>query len=643
MRPSEDGSQTLWQSRGLITTSEDPSSPCSADDDRPVRTRAIAWTVVAVILVECLYALWTASRGYFWQDDFIDLQALHQLGFGGRLLEQPVFGHFVPGFTFVDYLVSLIVPYQWWLIVLIEVILFGLSLILLDRLLANLFGPSWLCVALVAVAGASFSLVPSLVWWATALEYLVAIPATLLACTFHVRYLRSGRIRHAVFAGIALAVGFAFYDGLFVSVLFIVLMTVLFWPVAPGLHGVIRTLTVYARAWVCYGVPVVLELGWRFAHHGLYLTGGSATASQALGFVGLSWTQTLIPLTFGVDVWLLPSHAERVLAGLLGQILFVAFVVGTIWRRRSAWRAWVLLGSTFFVGAALVGVTRAGTYGPGDAGDVKYVALDAFFLVVAVGLALLPVRPLAEEPPIVPARAVAASGRIRSSLLTTRPAMFRTLVVLLVLAVAFVYGTALVSDQDRDSESVGSHASHVFFANFASSWAARTSTTSHAFLWDTEINSGIVTRAFFPFDTASITVGRLHPEIRFDEWGGTGFLLRSDGSVVRATAVTRARGLIGERPACADPQHRTGRIVVELGHRLHAASRWFGLVSYRSAARAVATQSDGTTVIFPKGDGTLITAFPPGPLGSAEWRLQNGGSVCVTGLEIVLPEPAGTP
>ena len=333
---------------GLSNTVKTTASPSITEDDRPVRSRAIAWSVAAVIVVECLYAWWTASCGFFWQDDFIDLQALHQLGFGGRLLEQPVFGHFIPGFTLVDYLLSLLVPYQWWLVVLIEVALFAVSLILLDRLLATLFGSSWLCVALIAVAGASFSLVPSLVWWATALEYLVAIPATLLACLFHVRYLQSGQVRNAVFGGVALAVGFAFYDGLFVSVLFIVLMTVLFWPAGPGLHGIVQTVAVHPRAWVCYGVPVALELGWRFAHHGLYVTGGSATAGQALGFVGLSWTQTLIPLTFGVDLWVLSAHAERAVAGLLGQVLFIGFVVGTILRRRSAWRAWVLLGSTFF-------------------------------------------------------------------------------------------------------------------------------------------------------------------------------------------------------------------------------------------------------------------------------------------------------
>jgi hypothetical protein len=623
---------------GLNTTIKDPASPSASGDDRRVRTRPMAWSVVAVIFVECLYALWTASRGYFWQDDFIDLQALRQLGFGRRLLEQPVFGHFIPGFNFVDYLVSMIVPYPWWLIVLLEVSLFGLSLFLLHHLLTTLFGSTWVGVALVAVAGASFSLVPSLVWWATGLEYLVAIPATLLACIFHVRYLRTGQVRNAVFGGVSIAVGFAFYDGFFVSVLFIVLMTLLIWPVGPGLHGLFQTFAAHSRAWVCYAIPVALELGWRFAHPGIYITGGSATLTQVLAFVGLSWTQTFVPLVFGVDAWVLPAHGERIFAGLLGQTLLVAFVVGTVLRKRSAWRAWVLIGSTFLVSATLVGATRAGTYGPGDASDVKYVALDAFFLVIAVGFALLPVRPLSSSPTVI-VQAESADSQNRTA--TARPAWLRTLIVLTVLAVLVVYGTALLFDQNRDSESVGSHASHGYFANFSASWPSGTAATSHAFLWNTEINPRVVTPTFYPYDTASLTVGRLHPEIRFDEWGGTGYLLRSDGSVVRATAVTQARGLVGERTACANPQRRAGKVEVRLDHPLNKAKQWFGLISFQSATGAVATQSDGATVVFPKGGGTLITAFPPTPLDSVAWSLQPGASVCITGFRVVLPEPLG--
>ena len=304
----------------------------------------------------------------------------------------------------------------------------------------------------------------------------------------------------------------------------------------------------------------------------------------------------------------------------------------TLARRRSAWRAWVLLGCTFFAGAALVGITRAGAYGPGDASDVKYVALDAFFLVIAVGFALLPVR----------ATVQAESAGSQRTLRTARSVWFPFLVAFALLAVVLAYGTALVFDQSRDHESVGSHASRQFFATFATSWATRAARTNSPFLWDTEINPRVVTQALFPYDTASVTVGRLHPQIQFDRWGGTGFLLRADGSVVRATAVTQANGLIHQQTGCADPQHPTGKIVITLRHRLTAAKELFGLVSYRSTTGAVATQADGTTIVIPRGRGTLITVFSSGPLDRLELSVQPRSTVCVTGLKVVLPEPAGS-
>jgi hypothetical protein len=103
--------------------------------------------------------------------------------------------------------------------------------------------------------------------------------------------------------------------------------------------------------------------------------------------------------------------------------------------------------------------------------------------------------------------------------------------------------------------------------------------------------------------------------------------------------VTQARGLVGDRTACANPRRGAGKVVVTLDHPLNMAKQWFGLVSFQSATGAVATQSGGATVVFPKGGGTLITSFPPAPLSSVVWSLQPGASVCITGLRVVLPKP----
>ena len=243
---------------------------CEANTARASRTggSALLWTMMAVVVAETLYVAWIAARGYFYQDDFVDLQLTKQLGLDGRLLEQPIFGHFIPGYTFVDFIVSSITPYRWQIVEATDVLLVAASLLLLYRLLVNLLGATWITVALVVMAGASFSLVPSLVWWASGLQF-VAIPASILAIDGQVRFLQTGRVRHVVFGGIALTVALAFYDGAVSTALFVLLMTLLIWPAGPGFRGATQVLVRYWPAWICFGIPVAFDLGWRFTHHAL--------------------------------------------------------------------------------------------------------------------------------------------------------------------------------------------------------------------------------------------------------------------------------------------------------------------------------------------------------------------------------------
>ncbi len=599
----------------------------------------LSGTVAGVIVIESLYVLWTASRGYFFQDDFLDLALARQLGFNGRLLEQPIFGHFVPGYNAVNYLVSFRTPYQWPIIETADVLLFALSLFLLHRLLVTLFGPTWVGVILVALASASFSFVPSVVWWASGLQQLVAIPAVLLAVLCHVHYLSTGRVRHAVCGGLALAIGLAFYDGTLVGVLFIVLMTLLFWPAGPGLRGALRTVVVNWRAWLCYGVPVAFDLVWRFSHNALYATPPLPHPGDAIQFISLSWTQTFVPLAFGLDTWLLPSHLDRLIAGVVGQIGLVVFVVWTIYRRRVAGRAWAMFGVTFLASTSLVGLTRVSMFGPGDASDVRYVTLAVYLFVISVGLALMPLQerlddtksiavPMgSRERAKIPRHAAIAGRRVRSAII----------VIPVVCIAIVVYGTLLIFDQRHDLVVQEDLGSHQFFSKFAASWPPVGST--HPFLWDSEVDPVVVSGAFYPYDTAAFTVGKLNPKVRFDSWGGEGYLLRPDGSVVRAVPATWATGILPASGVCVAAGAKPASIPVVLNHAVKR-QQTFGVISYQSTTGAVATESGGATVRFPKGSGTLLTSFPPVALPSVEWVIPPQKHLCVTAFRIVIPEPS---
>ena len=81
-----------------------------------------------------------------------------------------MFGHFIPGYNLVDYLVSSFTPYRWPIVEVAEVLVFATNLVLLYLVMKLLFGGRWQIVPLVALAGASFSMIPSIDWWASGLR-----------------------------------------------------------------------------------------------------------------------------------------------------------------------------------------------------------------------------------------------------------------------------------------------------------------------------------------------------------------------------------------------------------------------------------------------------------------------------------------
>ena len=586
------------------------------------RTGLLSGTVAGVIVVESLYVLWSASRGFFFQDDFVDLALVKQLGFNGRMLEQPIFGHFIPGYNAVNYLVVSRTPYQWPMIEAADVLLFALSLFLLHRLLMTLFGPTWIGVVLVALAGASFSFIPSIIWWASGLEQLVAIPAVLLAILCHVRYLSSGRLRHALYGSLALAIGLAFYDGTLVGALFIVLMTVLFWPMRPGLRGILRTLFAHWRAWLCYAVPIALDLGWRFTHNSLYATPPLPSPGQALQFISLSWTQTFVPLMFGLDAWSLPSHLERFMAGAIGQVALVVFVVWTIHRRSTAGRAWVLFGVTFVATTCLVGLTRVSLFGPGDASDVRYVTLGVYLFVISFGLALLPLRnrsvasasvaePVgASEPTSSPGHAEPARRRLTTWIIVV-PAL---------CAVLVGYGALLVFDQSRDFVVQDDHAARQFLGIrrvLASSRLDASLPVGHR-----SGPCGGLT-GLLPIRHRGVHGREAPPGGALRCLGAAGLrCLRSDGSVVRALPTTRATGVLplcrGLHGHCGHADERRGSS--EPCDPSSAVVRR-DLIPERHGRRVCRVR--GRNGPFPQGQRNALDQLPPrcpllGRVGGAE-------------------------
>jgi hypothetical protein len=276
---------------------------------------------------------------------------------------------------------------------------------------------------------------------------------------------------------------------------------------------------------------------------------------------------------------------------------------------------------------------------------VRYVTIDVFFFVIAAALALRPARTRAyrAEPPSVTDLALSGRGAAPRHVrpLRRRPVALSLLIGLLCVALG-LYGSALHFDQQRYQLVVGSHSMRQFFQNFSTSWDEVESTADHPYLWDSEIDARVILPSFFPFDTASLTVGKLHTGIPFDQWWGSGYLVQPDGTVAPAVAVTKATGVLPPSgKACVTMGAATGSINIPLDHPLQSGVRWFGILSYTSTTTVTAAETSGSLVRIRSGSGTVITEYSPVPLSSVELTLPAPSDVCITGFRIVVPVASG--
>ena len=588
--------------------------------------------LAGVVVAASSYAVWVIVKSYFFQDDFVDLPVAHRYGVGAKLLQYPIFGHFVPGYNLVNYWVASAVPYQWWRVLLFEGFFVVLGLVLLAVLARLLVGEGWLMVGIVAFGGTWFALLPSLAWWASGLEQVVAIPAVLLVLIAQVCWLESRRWFWLPIAFCAMAVAVSFYDGALVSALFVAASVCLFWPAGPRISGALRGLV---RAWPLLAVvalPTAADLAWRFSHPKLYTSPVAPTLGVLLRFLQLSWTHTMVPLVGGLDTWLVGSRGLRGAAIITGQLVFVGLLVASLLWRRRAWRAWAVFGVCFLANALLVGISRAGLFGADVASDVRYVAARRH-LPGGGGRLFASGRPrtVPEEQPAHPQPLhSAATNRPRSTVL-------RGAVAAVAVAAAVAYLGALNFDRRHQFVIQGAQGSRQEFGSLASSWARVHAADRNAFVWDTAVSPDFVSTIFFPYNTVGWTLAKVTSGVVLDQVSGSGYVVGVDGQLHRAEPHVVTSAVVPEGGACLTTADRPGGLVVQLARPL-GPRRWFGRISYSSTTGALAYESGGTFVRFRKGAGQLITTFPPVAVSAVSWTLPAHSQLCVYGLDMLVPK-----
>jgi hypothetical protein len=397
-RPAEGGpaGQSAQNWRTVLSRE---STPGPQDVSEWFRAKGVTVTAVTLMAIELVWMAALLAHSYFEQDDYHSLDWALTHGFTWSYLMRVESGHMLPLGYAIIWVMARVSLYNWplaWLSILAFLVAACLALL---RMLRTLFGnrPTILVPFLVYVF--SPLALAAIAWGMLAFEVLPLELALFMAVDAHVRYLRSGRLRHVLAAAGWLLLGLAAMDkGALVPLVLFALTSAFFvegrWAVAA-----IRALRRYWLAWVLYGglaagYSVIFAIQLRGSAVQPAAPGAASFTSLASTMVG----STLIPgalggpwrwLPFGFAVANPPAALQQ-----LSWAVAALIVLASCWYRTRAWRAWaILFGWVLAADILPIALGRLGLLPASLLGlESRYVTDATPMLALCVGLAFLPLE-----------------------------------------------------------------------------------------------------------------------------------------------------------------------------------------------------------------------------------------------------------
>jgi hypothetical protein len=368
---------------------------------RWIRTNPVILAGVVLIVAQLCWKAYLLSRFYFRQDDFLLLDRALAHGLSLNYLFSFSGGHLRPAGLVLFWLVTRLSPYDWLLASALTIAALAAAGVLMLRLLLILFGrrPAILIPLIIflftplTLAGLSF--------WTTVTDWL-PLQLTVLAATYsHVRYVRSGRIRHVVAAAAWLGAGLLFdVQGALVPLVLFALTSAYLVP-GRWLAAARQTLKSFWRAWTIYGVLTAAYLV-------LFLVKLQTSSQQPISPRHVSSVVSLaanmlrvgfVPAAVGGPWrWFVPGGdygfaAEIPVVTQVTWVLAALIVGASLWYRRHALRSWLILaGWLLLADFGPVAIARLTELPASLLGaDTYYLADSAPILAICVGLAFWPV------------------------------------------------------------------------------------------------------------------------------------------------------------------------------------------------------------------------------------------------------------
>lgn len=383
------------------------------------RSRVTA-AALALVAAQMVLHVWITSGSWFEWDDYIFLADVARGDADAGWLLHTHFGLFMPvSFSLVSMIGG--AGLSWAAVATQMLVLQLVASLACWWMLRTVFGDRLRILVPLAFYLFSPMSVVSGVWWSVAINQLPHQIAIFGAVGFHVRYARTGRLRHAAAATAMLVLGVGSYVKAPLIVLVLVGVSACWFTSGSG-RARLRSWWRSWPAWTMYGVTVAVYVAvwWSrqtapLPRQACELPGvmsRSIVESVGTGLMGgpLSWrlwtggvdpvlaSSSCAPLAYRGDrSFLIGGPPQSLVSPSLGLVvlswLLVTGLVLYVWSRyRHAVVSLWWLVPYVLVSAVLVHLGRAGTFGAGvSAYEIRYFADVPAVMALAIGGAVMPV------------------------------------------------------------------------------------------------------------------------------------------------------------------------------------------------------------------------------------------------------------
>lgn len=625
-----------------VPPDSEPLLPSAVRDPFARATRAVRPLDAAAALLLTFHLtllLWTAGRGGPYRDDF-RLQSMS--------VEQPLIewlfsspgSHFAPLPRLIIASQATFAPWDVGVATATTIALFAAQGIVMWLLLIELIGPRRDLLAIFLVYCLSPIFIPSAGWWTQAVTLTPASVGMLATLLFLTKYWRTQQVRYELAAWASYAVGLLSWEKALLTLPVAVMLVLLFLAPGPTWPERLRATLQLRRFWA--GMALLTAAHLVYYVLGPFDTGGEparAGPGVILTYLWTNLTSALLPgLAGGPWRWDTDTSPyfgiadPSLLMRLVAAVLVGVVLAGAARRDLSrTLRAVVLVLSVWIPGTAMLIVGRVTKFGISPAFDYRYLPEVAAVSVVALALALLPLR----GEPVPAARRADWTARAMR------------------VALVFYSVGAMVSIVTWGT---------TWHENPARPYAAQvredlTPRDEEFRLYDTDLPTDVLSPLFAPYTRASRALGPFNREqlISFDASNPPAFVLTDGGAVRPAEFQTLASGLPGTASQCGYPVNsRSGPVVIPLDRRVPPLPDTFLRMSMLSGDELrleVTVASSGGDFVVSPPEGLLVPEGLPAVLLRVDnlavesvtvTFLSSDSGICVDKVLVGVPVPEST-